>query len=124
MWLWIVIIVSGICAFFSFYMTYLASRIDADGVFLFTGFGLLFIIPFLLAAIKAASNYSTLFKRVNEIISMEPRAVSFVSHRFMMSALLTFVLVFLPSFLSYFIREISGLIRVTISKLLIKYELL
>ena len=95
MWLWVMIIVSGACAFLSFYMAILVHKTGGDGVFLFGGFGLLFIIPFILTVIKAASKRSRLLKRVDEMISGEPRAAFSVPHWFVMSALLVFGLIIL-----------------------------
>ncbi len=85
---WAVIIVSGICTFFSFYMAFLAFRIGDDGAFPFAGFGLLFGIPFVISVIKVVSKRSAFLKRVDEKISGEPKPVSFVPHWFMMAAMI------------------------------------
>ena len=56
MGIWVVIIVSGICTFFSFYTAFLAFRIGDDGAFLFAGFGLIFGFPFVISFIKVLSS--------------------------------------------------------------------
>jgi len=88
MWKWAVIIVSGICTFFSFYMTFLAFRSGDSGAFLFSGFGLIFGIFFALSVIKVIAKRSAFLKNVDDKISGEPKPISFVPHRFMMAALI------------------------------------
>ena len=99
MWNWAVIIVSGICTFFSFYVAFLAFRIGDSGVFLFAGFGLLFGIPFVISAIKVVSKRSAFLKRLDEKISGEPRPVSFVPHWFMMAAMIIAAIAILAAIL-------------------------
>lgn len=88
MGIWVVIIVSGICTFFSFYTAFLAFRIGDDGAFLFATFGLIFGFPFVISVIKVLSKRSAFLKRVDEKISGEPKPVSFVPHWFMMAAMI------------------------------------
>jgi len=88
MWKWAVIIVLGICTFFSFYMAFLAFRFGDSGAFLFAGFGLFFGIFFVISTIKVVSKRNAFLKRVDERISGEPKPVSFVPHWFMMAILI------------------------------------
>ena len=88
MWNWLVIIVSGICTFFGFYLAFLVFRSGDSSAFLFAGFGLFFGIFFVISVIKVVSKRIAFFKRVDEKISGEPKPVSFVPHWFMMAALI------------------------------------
>ena len=106
MGIWIVIIVSGICTLFSFYMVVLAYRNNDRSVFLFASFGLFFGIPFLISVIKALSNRSVLLKRIDEKISGKPEPVRFVPHWFMMTAIIIIGLVILVSIAIGIIRAI------------------
>ncbi|GBE15397.1 hypothetical protein BMS3Abin14_01457 [bacterium BMS3Abin14] len=69
MWQWVIVIVSGICTFASFYLTFPAFRADDSGAFLFAGFGLLFGVPFVISVIKLFSGRSTVLKRIDAQIS-------------------------------------------------------
>jgi hypothetical protein len=82
-------VVFGICTIFSIYMAYLAFRTGSNGAFLFTGFGLLFGVPFITSVIKAFSK-----RTVHE---PEPKSVRFVPHWFMMTAIIFTGLVILAS---------------------------
>jgi hypothetical protein len=105
MWKWAVIIVSGICTFFSFYMTFLAFRSGDSGAFLFAGFGLFFCIPFVISVINVFSKKSAALKRVDEKISGESKPISFVPHRFMMGALIiTGIGILAAIFIPFFLR--------------------
>ena len=88
MWIRSVIIVSGICTFFCFYMTFLAFRLNDNGAFLFSGFGLFFGTLFVISSVKAAAVKSAFFKHIDEKISGESKPVVFVPHWFMMLALI------------------------------------
>ena len=87
MWIWIFVIVFGICAFFSFYVAFLGFRLGDSGAFLFAVFGLLFAIPFLVSVIKTVSGRSKFFKKLDEKISGKPKPVTFVPHWFIMTVL-------------------------------------
>lgn len=104
MWQWVVIIVSGICTFASFYLTFLAFRTGDSGAFLFAGFGLLFGIPFVISVIKVFSGGSAVLKKIDAKISGEPKPVSFVPHWFMMSALTIAGIVILAVIIISFFR--------------------
>ncbi len=88
MWIWAIIIVTGSCTLLSLYMSFLAFRLGDTGALLFLGFGLFFGIFSFISVIKAAAGKSPFFKKVDEKMFGEPKPVSFVSHRFMMSALI------------------------------------
>ncbi len=88
MWKYIATFVFGICAFFSFYMAFLAFRIGEIGTFLFLGFGLLFGILFVISAFNVFSKWGEFLKREDEIISGELKPVSFTPHWFLMAALI------------------------------------
>jgi len=88
MGIWIIIILLGISASFSFYMAFLAFQIKEGGVWLFACFGLLFGILFLLSLIKALPAKGRLLKRADEIISGKPEPVRFVPHNFMIWAII------------------------------------
>jgi len=88
MWKWAVIIVSGICTLFSFYMSFLEFRSGDSGTFLFAGFGLFFGIPFVISVIKVFSKKSRILKRVDNQIVGAPKPVAFVPHWFIMGALI------------------------------------
>lgn len=83
MWLWVVVIVSGICAFFSVYMAFLAFRLNDSGVFLFFGFGLFSGLFFILSSIQLAAGKSAFFRRISDKLSGQTKPVSFVPHRFL-----------------------------------------
>ncbi len=80
------LIISGLCTLASLYLACLAASSGGDGVFLFSGFGLLFGIIFVIFAIKIAAGKSAFFKRMDEKISGKPRPAAFVPHRFLMLA--------------------------------------
>ena len=88
MWKWAVIIVSGICSFFSFYMSFLAFTLGDNGVFLFAGFGLFAGAFFIVSVIRILAAKSMFMKRINDKMSGEPKPVSFVPHWFIMLALI------------------------------------
>jgi len=85
---WIVIIVCGICTLLSFYMAFLALRAGDGGVFLFSGFGLLFGIPFIASVIQVFRKRSKFLERLDEKISGEAKLQTFVPHWFMMAAVI------------------------------------
>ncbi|MBN1546983.1 MAG: hypothetical protein JW902_10010 [Syntrophaceae bacterium] len=99
MWIWAVIIVTGICSFLSFYMSFLAFRLGDSGVYLFAAFGLLFGILFIAAVVKIAALNSKTIKGLDERISGKPQTVSFVPHRFMMLAIIITVVGILAAIL-------------------------
>ena len=99
MWLWAVIIVSGICTFFGFYMTFLAYRLGDKGVFLFSGFGLFFGILFTVSVIHGVARRSAFFKRISDTMAGKPKPVTFVPHWFMMGALIATVVAILAAIL-------------------------
>ena len=88
MWSWAFIIVTGIAAFFSFYMVFLAFIADDQGAFLFAGFGLLFGTLFLMSVINEASKRSPFFKKLDNKLCGKPKPISFVSHWFTMATLI------------------------------------
>lgn len=88
MWIWALIIVSGICTFFSFYMTFLAFRLHDNGAFLFLAFGLFFGTFFVFSSIKAIAEKNAFFKYIDVKISGESKPAAFVPHRFIMLALI------------------------------------
>ncbi|RJP59280.1 MAG: hypothetical protein C4549_02600 [Deltaproteobacteria bacterium] len=98
MGIWIVIIISGICAVFSFYMAFLAFRNGDSSAFLFSSFGLFFGIPFIISLIKAFSKRGAL--------KPEPQPVRFVPHWFMMTAIIVTGLVVIVSILISIIRAV------------------
>ena len=88
MWIWAFIIVTGICALLSLYMSFLAFRLGDAGALLFLGFGLLLGLFFVISGIKIAAGKFLSFKKIEEKFFGEPESVSFVPHRFIMSALI------------------------------------
>lgn len=88
MGIWFIIVITGICAFFSFYMAFITYRVGDSGAYLFAAFGILFGIPFVISLIKAAARRSAFVKKLDVKISGEPEPVTFVPHWFMMSALI------------------------------------
>ncbi|MEW6615670.1 MAG: hypothetical protein AB1401_09420 [Thermodesulfobacteriota bacterium] len=98
MGIWVGIIVFGFCAVFSFYMAYLAFRTGSNGAFLFTGFGLLFGVPFITSVFKALSKRSA--------VKPEPESVRFVPHWFMMTAIIFIGLVILASIVINIIKAL------------------
>jgi len=104
--IWVVIIIFGLCAVFSFYMAFLAFRNGDSSVFLFASFGLFFGIPFLISVIKALSKRSALFKSIDERITGKPEPVRFVPHWFMMTAIIVTGLVIIVSIAIGIIRAI------------------
>ncbi|MBI5550173.1 MAG: hypothetical protein HY911_01610 [Desulfobacterales bacterium] len=88
MWIWVVIIVSAICAVSSFYMTYLAFSVGDRGAILFALFGMFFGVLFVTSAIKVAARKSAFFKRADIKMSGNPKPVSFVPHWFIVLALM------------------------------------
>ena len=85
---WAVLIVSGICTFFCFYMAFLAFRIGDGGVFLFAGFGVFFGILCAISLIKVVPKKGAFLKKIDEKISGGPTPISFVPHWFMMAAII------------------------------------
>jgi hypothetical protein len=85
---WIFIALLGISAFFSFYMAFLAFQVGESGVYFFAGFGVLLGIIFITLVIKAVSKKSEFLKGMDEKISGKPEPVRFVTHRFMMRAII------------------------------------
>jgi hypothetical protein len=106
MGIWVVTIIFGICAGFSFYMAFLAYRNNDNSAFLFASFGLFFAIPFLIPVIKAFSKRSEFFKRIDEKISGKPEPARFVPHWFMMTAIIVTGLVIIISILLSIIRAV------------------
>jgi hypothetical protein len=105
MWIRAFIIVSGICTFFCFYMTFLAFRINDNGGFLFLGFGLFWGTIFVISAVKAAATKSAFFKQIDTKISGESKPVVFVPHWFMMLALIiTGIAILAAIFIPVFFR--------------------
>jgi hypothetical protein len=103
MWIWVVIIVSGLCTLSSFYMTMTAFKVGDNGVFLFSGFGLFFGYLLVISLIRAAAAKGLFVKRGEEKISGNSGPVSFVPHWFMMSVLIiaaiaTLATIFIPIF--------------------------
>ena len=93
MWTWFVIIVSGLCTFLSFYMSFLAYRLGDSSAFLFAGFGLFSGGFFIASVIRIVA------KRTNDKLSREPKPVSFVPHWFMMAAIIIAGIVILAAIL-------------------------
>lgn len=88
MWKWAVIIVSGICSFFSFYMSFLAFTLGDHGTFLFAAFGLFAGAFFIVSVMRVLAAKSMVMKQISDKISGEPRPVFFVPHWFVMLALI------------------------------------
>jgi formate hydrogenlyase subunit 3/multisubunit Na+/H+ antiporter MnhD subunit len=86
--MWAVIIVSGICSFFSFSVAFLAFRAGYNSAALLVGFGLFFAVFFAISFIKVAAKRSPFLKRLDEKLSGEPKQISFVPHWFMMTAII------------------------------------
>ena len=88
MWMWIFIALSGMSAFFSLYMAFLAFQVGDSGVYFFAGIGALFGVLFLTLLLKNISKRSEFLKRFDEKISGKPEPVRFVPHSFMMWAII------------------------------------
>ncbi len=106
MGIWVLAIVLGICAFGSFYMTFLAAKDgDSSGAWLFASFGLLFGTPLFVSGIEALAKRKGFFKTIDERISGKPEPrPGFVPHWFMMGAIILMVLVIVVSILIKVIR--------------------
>lgn len=85
---WAVIVVSGICVFFSWYMAYLAFGVDDGGAYLFAGFGLLFGIPFVVTVVNVFHKQKAPLERMDEKLSGRANSVKFVPHWFMIAAMI------------------------------------
>jgi len=96
---WIAVIAGGICSTLSFYMAFLAFNVGDNGVYLFSAFGLFFCALFLAAVIPIMASHSAFFKKISKQLSGPPRPVSFVPHWFIMTAIITTVVVILASIL-------------------------
>jgi uncharacterized membrane protein YidH (DUF202 family) len=106
MGIWIAIIALGICTLGSFYLTFLAAKDgDGSGAWLFASFGLLFGILLFIFGMKAMAKRNASFKAIDEKISGKPEVrTGFVSHWFMMAAIILTVLVIVVSVLIKVIR--------------------
>ncbi len=94
----IVLIISGICAFVSFYMVYAMIKTGDGSIWLFLSFGLLFGIPFAAALIKLISRKSDLFKRIDTVLAGKPETrTTFVPHWFMMAVMIIAAVIILLS---------------------------
>jgi hypothetical protein len=104
--IWVLTIVLGICAFGSFYMTFLAAKDgDSSGAWLFASFGLLLGTPLFVLGIKALAKRKGFFKTIDERITGKPEPrLGFVPHWFMMGAIILMVLVIVVLILIKVIR--------------------
>jgi hypothetical protein len=84
---------------FSFYMAWLAMKAGDSGVYLFSAFGLLFGLGFFAFVLPVLSKRWPRIKKISRLFSGEPRAVTFVPHRFIASALILTVLFILAALL-------------------------
>ncbi len=94
--IWIVIIVSGICTLFSFYMSFLAFKNNDSSVFFIRKLRSFLGIQFVISVIKAFWK-----KKVEELAP-----VRFVPHWFMMMAITIIALVILISIAMSIIRAL------------------
>lgn len=104
MWQWVTIVVSGICTFLGFYLTFLTFNSDGRGVFLFAGFGLFFGIPFIASITKLFPRRNAAAKETVSKGSKESKSTSFVPHWFMMGALTIAGIVILAAIIIPFFR--------------------
>lgn len=92
---WIAVIAGATGSTLSFYMAFLAFSVGDDGVYLFSVFGLFFGTLFLVAVIPIMAGHSAFFRKISEQLSGPPRPVAFVPHWFIMTAIITTVVVIL-----------------------------
>jgi len=97
MWKGVVIIVSGICSCLSFSMGFLAFRFGDSGAFLFAGFGLFSGAFFIVSTMRLLAEKGMYRKEIPDTISRYPNPVSFVPHRFILSALIVTVIAVLAA---------------------------